>query len=157
MTEENVRPDRQHRLADRPLRLISTIPGTTPPAVPPPPLSSPSPALRRLQLDLEAARAEARNLRDILEELPAILERKFQQRLRVLLAEQLQLEHENSYLHHHLWVVLGGHGKDIDAQAALPSALCPPQPQPELDETKDAPITAGLGLRRALRHLYLES
>jgi hypothetical protein len=75
----------------------------------------------------------------------------------VLLVEQRQLEQENSYLHHHLWVVLGGHGEGIDPPAALPSAPCPPQPEPELDDTEDAPITAGLGLRRALRHLHLES
>ncbi|MEB3261277.1 MAG: hypothetical protein VKP63_11695 [Cyanobacteriota bacterium] len=129
----------------RPLRLVSIGEEAVPPAAAAP-LASPSPALRRLQRDLAAAHAEARSLRELLEELPAILERKFQQRLQALLLEQRQLEQDNALLQHHLLALASG------GEAALAPALPPAvesAPQPEA-----APITMGLGLRRALRSLH---
>lgn len=108
--------------------------------------TTPSPALRRLQRDLEAARAEALSLHDLLEQLPTILERKFQLRLNALLAEQHQLQHDNALLQHHLFAL---HGRP-EPPRLKPSAL-PPAPAP----TAERPITQGLGLRRALRHLHL--
>jgi hypothetical protein len=108
--------------------------------------TTPSPALRRLQRDLEAARAEALSLHDLLEQLPTILERKFQLRLNALLAEQHQLQHDNALLQHHLFAL---HGRPEPPQLE-PSAL-PPASTP----TAERPITQGLGLRRALRHLHL--
>jgi hypothetical protein len=84
--------------------------------VPPPP--PPLPALRlvplpespaatgseaqRLRVDLEAARAELTALEDLLEELPAIFETKFRQRLRSLLDQQFLLAEENRQLRERL-------------------------------------------------------
>jgi hypothetical protein len=101
--------------------------------------TSPSPTLRRLQRDLEAARAEALSLHELLEQLPRILERKFQLRLNALLAEQRQLQLDNALLQHHLLALHGGAER--------------PQLEPALPAER--PITQGLGLRRALRHLHL--
>lgn len=101
--------------------------------------TSPSPTLRRLQRDLEAARAEALSLHELLEQLPTILERKFQLRLGGLLAEQRQLQLDNALLQHHLLALHGGAER--------------PQLEPALPAER--PITQGLGLRRALRHLHL--
>jgi hypothetical protein len=98
-----------------------------------------------LQRELEAARAEAQSLHELLEELPAILERKFQLRLGALVAEQRQLEHDNAVLHHHL-LLLGNGDPSLAAPLALPPA---PERTPE-----ESSITQGLGLRRALRHLH---
>ena len=101
--------------------------------------TSPSPTLRRLQRDLEAARAEALSLHELLEQLPTILERKFQLRLGALLAEQRQLQLDNALLQHHLLALHGG-AERPRLEPALPA---------------ERPITQGLGLRRALRHLHL--
>jgi|688.fasta_scaffold01018_43 hypothetical protein len=101
--------------------------------------TSPSPTLQRLQRDLEAARAEALSLHELLEQLPTILERKFQLRLGGLLAEQRQLQLDNALLQHHLLALHGGAER--------------PQLEPALPAER--PITQGLGLRRALRHLHL--
>jgi hypothetical protein len=128
----------------RPLRLVSIGEEVAPTAVSAP-LASPSPALRRLQRDLAAAHAEARSLRELLEELPAILERKFQQRLQALLLEQRQLERDNALLQQHLLALAGG-GETPLAPALPPAVERAPQPE--------APITMGLGLRRALRNLH---
>jgi len=101
--------------------------------------ASPSPTLQRLQRDLEAARAEALSLHELLEQLPTILERKFQLRLGALLAEQRQLQLDNDLLQHHLLALHGG-AERPRLEPALPA---------------ERPITQGLGLRRALRHLHL--
>jgi len=115
-----------------------------------------SPALRRLQRDLEAAKAEARSLHELLEELPAILERKFHLRLSEILAEQRQLEQENALLQHHLLALhSGGQVGLAQPPAALPAAAeSPGLKGAEAADSQDSPITKGLGLRRALRHLH---
>lgn len=138
----------QSQPGQRALRLVAA--GTEPAqsaAAQPARKTTPSPALRRLQRDLEAARAEALSLHDLLEQLPTILERKFQLRLNALLAEQHQLQHNNALLQHHLFAL---HGRP-EPPRLEPSAL-PPAPAPTAAER---PITQGLGLRRALRHLHL--
>ena len=108
-------------------------------------VDGPSPTLQRLQRDLEAARAEAHSLHELLEQLPAILERKFQLRLAALLTEQRRLEHNNALLQHHLLALQGG---DVP-----PPRLEPPTPA--LPPAPERPLTQGLGLRRALRHVHL--
>lgn len=141
----------------RPLRLVSIGEETTAadasPSLSP---TSPSPALRRLQRELAAAHAEARSMRELLEELPAILERKFQQRLQALLQEQRQLERDNALLQQQLLTLLGA-GEPVLASPLLPAAppSCEGDPRARTsgDPQEEAPITSGLGLRRALRLL----
>lgn len=111
-----------------------------------------SPTLRRLQRDLEAARSEAQSLHELLEELPAILERKFQLRLQALLQEQQQLEQENALLQGHLTGLLRGDGNAFTQPQLLSADTVEANPTPARQE---APITQGLGLRRALRLLHL--
>lgn len=137
MTAGNTLPTSQP--GQRALRLVaSPQEGTLHPS-PSAPSASPSPVLLRLQRDLEAARAEARSLHELLEELPSILERKFQLRLAALLSEQRQLEQDNALLQQHL----------LGAYLSHDRPLLEPS-----DEPREAPITKGLGLRRALRHLH---
>ena len=102
----------------------------------------PSTALKRLQRDLEAARAEANSLQELLEELPGILERKFRQRLQAIQSEQRQLETDNTLLQQHLF--------------SLGSRVDPPGP-PSPEALEDSAITQGLGLRRALRLRHCQS
>jgi hypothetical protein len=114
-----------------------------------------SPALRRLQRDLEAAKAEARSLHELLEELPAILERKFHLRLNGILAEQRQLQQDNALLQHHLLALHRGGQAGLAQPPALPAAAeSPGLKGAETADSQDSPITQGLGLRRALRHLH---
>lgn len=146
MTAGNTLPTSQP--GQRALRLVAPKGGTVP-AAPPASSAAPSPVLLRLQRDLEAARAEARSLHELLEELPAILERKFQLRLAALQAEQRRLEEGNALLQYHLLAGYRSHDQPLLKPSALPTGgedggLTPPEP----------PITQGLGLRRALRHLH---
>jgi len=130
----------QSQPGQRALRLVAAAAETTPTAATKAtPTPSPSPTLQRLQRDLEAARSEALSLHELLEQLPRILERKFQLRLGALLAEQRQLQLDNALLQHHLLALHGGAER--------------PQLEPALPAER--PITQGLGLRRALRHLHL--
>jgi hypothetical protein len=149
----NARPDNSPPSNQRPLRLVSFgEEGSPPSASTPLAAPSPSPALRRLQRDLAAAHAEARSLRELLEELPAILERKFQQRLQALLQEQRQLERDNALLQHHLLALASG-GDPVPAPS-LPAAVEEVMSATESSAPTEAPITMGLGLRRALRSLH---
>ena len=61
----------------------------------------------RLNAELEAARAELAALEDLLEELPAIFESKFRQRLRSLLDQQHLLAEENRQLKERLLAPTG--------------------------------------------------
>lgn len=143
----------------RPLRLVSISEDTAPPGASTP-LAPATPALRRLQRELTAAHAEARSLRELLEELPAILERKFQQRLQALLLEQRQLERDNALLQQHLLALAGGAEAALASAAATAISPAPPPSLPPAVQSgsrppePEPPITRGLGLRRALRSLH---
>lgn len=166
MTPEHTHPRSQP--GQRALRLI--VPEQLPQHVPQQkaapgaaPAPSASPALRRLQRELEAARAEAQSLHELLEELPAILERKFRLRLGALVAEQRQLEHDNAVLHHHLLALGSGDPCLAPPFLALPPGadrtqelMVAPEPlaAPAQEVRLDSSLTQGLGLRRALRHLH---
>lgn len=161
MTASNALGNDQSPQGSRPLRLVAAAGD---PAAPTPSASlacpPASPALRRLQRELTASMAEARSLRELLEELPAILERKFQQRLQALLLEQRQLERENALLQQQLFALLSGGPSGLSQPLALPEARSEAAPAPveqanSACSTAAAPsITDGLGLRRALRRLH---
>ena len=85
----------------------------------------------QLRSELEAARNELNALQDMLEELPAILERKFQQRLRGLLDQQRVLIARNESLHERLLALT-------------------PSPQPT-SQPQGAPSGLALGFRRSLQ------
>ena len=141
----------QSQPGQRALRLVAAAAETTPTSsAQSTRTATPSPTLRRLQRELEAARAEALSLHDLLEQLPAILERKFQLRLNALLAEQHQLQHDNALLQHHLLALHSGAELRLEP-STLPLAL----DSPAGTSAAERPITQGLGLRRALRHVHL--
>jgi hypothetical protein len=85
----------------------------------------------QLRNELEAARNELNALQDMLEELPAILERKFQQRLRGLLDQQRVLIARNESLRERLLALT-------------------PSPQPT-SQPQGAPSGLALGFRRSLQ------
>jgi hypothetical protein len=77
-------------------------------AAPTPPVCLPPPALERdhrLELELEAARAEVAALHEMLEDLPEIFERKFRQRVQGLLDEQQRLLRDNQMLRERLYTL----------------------------------------------------
>jgi hypothetical protein len=144
-------PSPQSQPGQRALRLVAAAAETTSTAAAKSTRTpTPSPTLRRLQRDLEAARAEALSLHELLEQLPMILERKFQLRLGALLAEQRQLQFDNALLEHHLLALLGG-AELPRLEPSLPLTL----DSPAETSASERPITQGLGLRRALRHVHL--
>lgn len=112
-----------------------------------------SPELRRLERELAAARAEVESLQELLEELPTILERKFKLRLRALQAEQWQLEQENVLLSRHLLALKRGEIVPPSLISKHPTSA-PDQDLEPAPPASDSPITFGVGLRRALRHLH---
>ena len=100
---------------------LRSWPGIAPPPPPPPPplpafTALPAPAdagvsaeqledlvtLQRLERELEDARCEADAMHEMLEDLPRIFERKFQQRLQNVLDHQRYLQAENLQLREHL-------------------------------------------------------
>lgn len=136
----------------RALRVVP-LPIESSPPDSPPSVSVDSPTLLRLQRDLEAARCEANSLRELLDELPAILERKFQLRLQALLVEQDQLQQDNALLQGHLIAFLRGESLSNQPPLLPDSSIEASQAEPA--ERDDSPITRGLGLRRALRLRHL--
>lgn len=72
-----------------------------------------------LDSELQAAREELHALHELLEELPAIFERKFQQRLKVALHDQRRLLGENQELRRSLTALPPG--------ASMPAASPPPR------------------------------
>lgn len=96
-----------------------------------PPEHAPDRGQLELRAELDAIRNELNALQDMLEELPGILERKFQQRLHGLLEHQRALIARNQTLREQVL-------------ALAPSAASPPRPQAR---------TVGLvgGLRRSVR------
>ena len=86
----------------------------TPPPPPfpagPPPETSSALAVRsarelELERELEAARAEAQALHEMLEDLPEIFERKFRQRVQGLVGEQQRLLADNQMLRDRLYAL----------------------------------------------------
>lgn len=151
MNAETVMPGDQQPLGPRTLRLVSPSEDTASSTLAP---SPPSPALRRLQRELTVSLAEARSLRELLEELPSILERKFQQRLQALLLEQRQLELENARLQEHLVSVLSGGDPSSQPQSLVgdpgETNLRPEHLAPGEALAEEPSLLQGLGLRRAL-------
>lgn len=82
---------------------------------------------QRLEQELAAARAELAAMHELLEDIPQIFERKFQQRLQPILAE-------NSNLRHQLQQLQGG--PELGRQLQLPPARRTPR------------------IRKALRHAF---
>lgn len=96
--------------------------------------------IQQLEKELEAARDEVQALSEMLEELPTIFERKFQQRLQGVLDQQRLLIAENSSLRDRLFGLLPGASTD---QATSRQLLLPPMaPRPH--------TRLGDRLRRAL-------
>jgi len=73
--------------------------------------------IQRLEQDLAAAREEATSLHEMLEDLPGIFERKFRQRLHVILEQQQLLLADNRMLREQLFALQpaaepgGGHAR----------------------------------------------
>lgn len=96
--------------------------------------------IQQLEKELEAAQDEVQALSEMLDELPTIFERKFQQRLQGVLDQQRLLMAENSSLRDRLFGLLPGASTD---QAASRQLLLPPvAPRPR--------TRLGDRLRRAL-------
>jgi hypothetical protein len=94
----------------------------------PPPLATPDPTLvaanRRLERDLAEVQEEVGALEELLEELPAIFERKFQQRLVAVLEERRRLEADNRTLRSQLRALAPGAAEVPPLQR--PHGLLPP-------------------------------
>lgn len=60
---------------------------------------------QRLNTELEAAHAENRAMRELLEDLPEIFERKFRQRVQDLIAERQRLLNDNQLLRDRLYAI----------------------------------------------------
>jgi hypothetical protein len=94
-------------------------------------------------MELAAARDEIRALHEMLEDLPEIFERKFQQRLATILEHQKHLLADNQALRNRLY----GHGSsDMDGPGSGP-----PGSQPALLSTVTRKPGWGQALKRALR------
>jgi hypothetical protein len=106
-------------------------------------------ALRRLELELSAARDEVQALHQMLEDLPEIFERKFRQRLQTVLDHQQHLLADNQALRERLYALAGAAGSSTagGGKPALPPALSPGMEAP-------APLPARtLRIRRAIRRV----
>jgi hypothetical protein len=112
--------------------------------------------LRRLELELTAARDEVHALHQMLEDLPEIFERKFRQRLQTVLDHQQHLLADNHALRERLYALApaaAGSPTAGGGKPALPPALSPGNPSPSLSPTAlpTAPPTAPLHPRALLR------
>ena len=123
---------------------------STPPLAPPAQEEAPAgpgslaitttgPDPRVLEMELAAARDEIRALHEMLEDLPEIFERKFQQRLATVLEHQKHLLADNQALRNRLYGSSGG-----DGPGSGPS-------QPAMLPTATRKPGWGQALRRALR------
>lgn len=102
-------------------------PEPTAPPLPPPVAAEALAQQQRLEQELEAARAELAAMHDLLEEIPQIFERKFQQRLQPVLADNAQLRQQLQQL----------------------QGTAAPGRQPQLPPARRPPK-----LRKALRHAF---
>jgi hypothetical protein len=111
---------------------------------------------QRLNTALEAAQAENSALREILEDLPEIFERKFRQRVQDLIAERQRLLNDNQLLRDRLYAItpatptapraLGGERQS--RLAVLPFSLGDGL-RSALDGLRRRPRPAKLNFRRA--------
>ncbi|MFZ0408700.1 MAG: hypothetical protein WAM11_11405 [Cyanobium sp.] len=103
-------------------------------------------SVQRLELELAAARDEAAALHEMLEDLPEIFERKFQQRLQSILEQQQRLLADNQVLREQLYLLAPGD----PAVETRPSRLLLPATQSSLPALQPrSPL--GATLRRVLR------
>lgn len=100
---------------------LAQPPSSEPPGPADPALAS---ANRLLAAELEEVEEELGALQELLEELPAIFERKFQQRLGRVLQERRQLEADNRALWSRLRALAPGVEPEIGLQR--PHGLLPP-------------------------------
>jgi hypothetical protein len=100
-----------------------------------------------LDSELQAAREELHALHELLEQLPAIFERKFQQRLQMALRDQRQLLAENQDLRHQLAGVL--------PPGSLP--IGQPSPRLLLPPALERASSLGQTLRQVLRRSRTEA
>jgi hypothetical protein len=106
-------------------------------------ITTTGPDPQALEIELAAARDEIRALHEMLEDLPEIFERKFQQRLATILEHQKHLLADNQALRDRLY----GHGSsDADGPGSGP-----PRSQPALLSTVASKPGWGQALKRALR------
>ena len=123
----------------------------TPPSATPPPeapagpgslaITTTGPDPRALEMELAAAREEIRALHEMLEDLPEIFERKFQQRLATVLEHQKHLLADNQALRNRLYGSSDGDGPGSGQGRS----------QPALVPTVNRKPGWGQALRRALR------
>jgi hypothetical protein len=106
-------------------------------------LTTTGPDAQQLELELAAARDELKALHEMLEDLPEIFERKFQQRLATVMEHQKHLLADNQALRDRLYSL-----NPAAADAAPPGAG---RPQPLLLPTVARKPGWGQALRRALR------
>jgi hypothetical protein len=92
----------EHASAITPGDSLPQPPSISPTPAVPPSRTPPRSTTEQLEQDLAATRAEARALRELLEELPAIFESKFQQRLQTVLDQQQFLLAETQSLRQQL-------------------------------------------------------
>lgn len=102
-------------------------------------------ATLRLRRELAEVQEEVGALQEMLEELPSIFERKFQQRLRKVVDQQRLLEADNSNLRRRLLALAPG--VDPEALPLRPHGLLPPSLRTALklrqQEALEAPVLSG--------------
>ena len=106
-------------------------------------ITTTAPGAQQLEMELAAARDELKALHEMLEDLPEIFERKFQQRLATVMEHQKHLLADNQALRDRLYSL-----NPAAADAAPPGAG---RPQPLLLPTVARKPGWGQALRRALR------
>ncbi|MBW4529875.1 MAG: hypothetical protein KME02_04205 [Aphanothece saxicola GSE-SYN-MK-01-06B] len=130
--------------------LLAPVP---PPAAAPSPQTAPAtsslaitttgPDAQQLEMELAAARDELKALHEMLEDLPEIFERKFQQRLATVMEHQKHLLDDNQALRERLY--------SLNPAAADGPPPGPGRPQPLLLPTVARKEGWGQALKRALR------
>ena len=117
----------------------AAVTGTAPSArSPEPPLAS---TTRRLERELAEVEEEVGALQEMLQELPAIFERKFQARLHQLLDHQHCLEGENHALRKRLLAIAPG--AENDPLPLRPRGLLPPAIRTALKQRAEAGESSG--------------
>ena len=102
-----------------------------------------APDAQQLELELAAAREELKALHEMLEDLPEIFERKFQQRLATVLEHQKHLLDDNQALRERIY--------SLNPAAADGPPPGSGRPQPLLLSTVARKVGWGQALKRALR------